>query len=100
VKVHREGSSEIVIYSKSEKGKAFVHANCMFVHGAELSERKRPYCVATEKNKIQNKQNSVTSISGGVHVVEMVKMDDEDLYVPMMSWKKQVPRVTKCCLKN
>jgi hypothetical protein len=39
----------IVIYSKSEAGKAFVHANCMFVHEAELSgrnnssERKRPY---------------------------------------------------------
>jgi hypothetical protein len=29
----------IVIYSKSEIGKAFVHANCMFVHEAELSER-------------------------------------------------------------
>jgi hypothetical protein len=36
-------------YSKSEEGKAFVHANCVFVHEAELSgrcnssERKRPY---------------------------------------------------------
>jgi hypothetical protein len=36
------------VYSKSEKGKAFVHANCLCVHEAELSdsnssERKRPY---------------------------------------------------------
>jgi hypothetical protein len=40
--------SNIVIYSKSEEDKAFVHGNCMFVHPAELrggcnsSERKRP----------------------------------------------------------
>jgi hypothetical protein len=40
---------EIVFYSKSKEGKAFVHANCVFVHEAELngrcnsSERKRPY---------------------------------------------------------
>jgi hypothetical protein len=39
----------IVIYSKSKEGKAFVHANCVFVHEVELSgrgnssERKRPY---------------------------------------------------------
>jgi hypothetical protein len=39
----------IVINSKSEESKAFVHPNCLFVHKAELSgrcnssERKRPY---------------------------------------------------------
>jgi hypothetical protein len=39
----------MVIYSTSEEGKFFVHANCVFVHEAELSgqcnasERKRPY---------------------------------------------------------
>jgi hypothetical protein len=39
----------IVIYSKGEDGKAFAHANCVFVHEAELSgrcnssERMRPY---------------------------------------------------------
>jgi hypothetical protein len=37
------------VYSKSEKGKAFVHANSLCLHEAELSargnssERKRPY---------------------------------------------------------
>jgi hypothetical protein len=39
----------VVIYSKTEESKAFVHANCVFVHEAELngrcnsSKRKRPY---------------------------------------------------------
>jgi hypothetical protein len=31
------GITGIVIYSKSEEGKAFVHANCVFVHEAELT---------------------------------------------------------------
>jgi hypothetical protein len=41
--------TRIVIYTKSEEGKAFVHANCVFVHEAQLSgrysssERKRSY---------------------------------------------------------
>jgi hypothetical protein len=40
---------EIVIYSKIDEDKAFVHANCVFDHEADLrgrcnsSERKRPY---------------------------------------------------------
>jgi hypothetical protein len=39
------GITGIVIYSKSEEGKAFVHANCVFVHEARSnsSERKRRY---------------------------------------------------------
>jgi hypothetical protein len=31
------GITRIVIYSKSEEGKAFVQANCVFVHEAELT---------------------------------------------------------------
>jgi 1,2-phenylacetyl-CoA epoxidase PaaB subunit len=34
------------------------------------------------KNKIQNKQISVLSIKWCVQVVEIVEMDDEELYVP------------------
>jgi energy-converting hydrogenase A subunit M len=35
-----------------------------------------------EKNKLQNKQSSVTSIKWLVHILEIVEMDDEGLYVP------------------
>jgi 1,2-phenylacetyl-CoA epoxidase PaaB subunit len=34
------------------------------------------------KNKIQNKQISVLSIKWCVQVVEIMEMDDEELYVP------------------
>jgi hypothetical protein len=36
----------VVIYSKSEGGKAFVHADCVVIHEAELSRR----CSSSERN--------------------------------------------------
>jgi hypothetical protein len=55
--------------------------------------------IALEKNKIQNQQSFVTPRQS-IHVVEIVEMDDEELYLfLMMSWKRQVPRGTKFCLK-
>jgi hypothetical protein len=37
--MHSRHAEYIVSYSKSEEGKAFVHANCMFVREVELSGR-------------------------------------------------------------
>jgi hypothetical protein len=47
--IPKNGFHKIVIYTMREEGKAFVHANCMFVHdaqrsgGCNSSEQKQPY---------------------------------------------------------
>jgi hypothetical protein len=67
---HAPSIKIIVIYTTREEGKAFVHANCMFGHDAQRSGR----C------------NSKWMTKNSVFL--------------MTSWKRQVPRSTKWCLRN
>jgi hypothetical protein len=55
--------------------------------------------VAMEKNKIQNKQSSVTSMKWLRACCGNCGNGQMKMFL-MMSWKRQMPRGTKFCLKN